>query len=848
MIDVFIKYWNNLSRIGTRRYLRSERQQKIVLINRTLIVSALLNTLWCLLCKDALLSVGFYYIGLVFSFLYISVLALNHFRFFYAATFYLFSLYSVEIFLLSSTLGVASNVHFLYIVTLFALITGIDISNKILLFISVSIPILCLALLYLTDFSLLSPSVISADTVSFANLITMIFSIITVIFLSYMYASIGKKNYIMLKKEIRKREKKESQLEQSEGKIKALIENTEDIICSVDINLRLISLNTSFAKIALRAFGVEIREGDNILANVPTHVQEYWKPIYARAFAGNSFKVEWSYFNKYLGKSFDVEIQVSPIKDHKNQVQGATLFSRDITQRKESERVMKQKDLLLHAINHNIKEGIFRSSISKGAVYINQAYIKMFGYENVEEIMKLPFSALYTNDADRTRLVNMLLKDKSVNNEEILFKRKDDSTFWGLISAMLNADEIGNEQFFDGTVRDITELKNIQFQLENAKEIAEQSSMAKSQFLSSMSHEIRTPLNAIIGLTRLLSDEDPKPSQVENLSTLTFSARNLLMLINDILDFNKIEAGKVVLEYIYFDLPELLKNIERSFQLTADENRNNIVLSIDKQLPSRIKGDPTRLSQILTNLVSNAVKFTKNGTISITLNAMNQTDTKVSILFEVADTGIGVPEDEQKSIFDSFTQATIETTRKYGGTGLGLAITKRLLEMQGSQITLKSSVGEGSTFSFMLQCEYSDKKQEIENEPAKNLFQPFAKQRILLVEDNLANQLVAKKFLTKWQLNVSIAEDGEVALKILEKEDFDLVLMDIQMPNMDGYEATKAIRKIEKHQKLPIIALTASISSDVNQKVLTVGMNDHMLKPFEPELLYTKIAFWLNKQ
>jgi len=471
----------------------------------------------------------------------------------------------------------------------------------------------------------------------------------------------------------------------------------------------------------------------------------------------------------------------------------------------------------------------------------------MFGYNNMEEILKIPYKNLYANDADRIKLINDLSEKKNIDNEEILFKRRDGSTFWGLVSAILTRDESNNEHFFDGTIRDITELKNIQFQLEKAKAIAEQSSLDKSQFLSSMSHEIRTPLNAIIGLTHLLSEEEPKPEQIENLNTLSFSAQNLLVLINDILDFNKIEAGKIVLEKIDFNLRELLKNIKHGFQIAADENKNNLILSIDEHLPHYIKGDPTRLSQILTNLVGNAVKFTKNGKININVKLIEKNKTNVAILFAVADTGIGIPKEKQHLIFDGFTQATSETTRKYGGTGLGLAITKKLLEMQNSQITLESEEGKGATFSFILKAEYSDEKQETEIKPTQNIFHSFEKQRVLVVEDNLANQLVAKKFLTKWGLNVTIAEDGLIALKLLSYQDFDLILMDIQMPNMNGYEATRAIRKMEKYRKLPIIALTASVHSGIGEKALDAGMNDYVLKPFEPSQLYQKIALWLSK-
>lgn len=719
MIEVLIKFWDKLSQIGIRQYLKTERQQKVILVNRAGFISALLNILLLMLLQDVLFAIHFFYVAFSFLFLYLFTLVLNRLKLYYLAAIYLFILYAIHIFAFSSTFGYESNVHFLYVITLFAIVMGFGITNRSLLVTLVSIPILCLILLYITDFSLLKPDFMPANAVNFANLIVTIGSIGIIVILSYMYVSIIEKNNKRLKAEIVNREK-----------------------------------------------------------------------------------------NEYL---------------------------------------VRQKDQLLHAINHNIREGIFRSSVAKGAIYINQAYAKMFGYPNIEEVLKIPFKDLYANDTDRIRLLSNLSKNKNIDNEEILFKRKDGSTFWGLVSAILTKDDDGDEYFFDGTVRDITELKNIQFQLEKAKQIAEQSSLDKSQFLSSMSHEIRTPLNAIIGLTHLLSEEDPKPEQIENLSTLSFSAQNLLVLINDILDFNKIEAGKIVFEKIDFNLENLLKKIKHGFQIAASENKNTITLRTDELIPKYIKGDPTRLSQILTNLVGNSVKFTQNGEINITTKLVEKTDKEAVIFFSVTDTGIGIPKEKQDFIFDRFTQATAETTRKYGGTGLGLAITKRLLEMQNSKIELESEVGKGTVFSFVIRFQYSDKKEDTANKPTQNSFEPFEKQRILVVEDNLGNQLVAKKFLTKWGLTVTIAEDGLIALDKLNSEDFDLVLMDIQMPNMDGYEATKAIRGIEKYKDLPIIALTASINSGVSQKALGAGMNDHVLKPFEPVQLYEKIAFWLRK-
>lgn len=848
MRQFLTKWWHKLACIGINEQLKIEQKQQVSLVNRTAFVSFFLNLLLCIALKDVFFALGYTYYGLLFSCFYLAVLLFNYVHWYLIAALYLFFLYASSIFIVSSIFGYDSNAHLLFIILFFAIVMGFGASNKKNLSIALSIPILLLTVLFLTDFAPLFNSKLSSTYIEQVKMVVYFAIIIGAIFLSYMYVSRTEKNKERLKAEISEKEKNATLLEQSEAKLKTLIENTQDHIWAVDTQHRLIAMNNAFLKTCKNVFGLTFKEGDNILAGFPQEMVQYWQPVYEKAFKGETFKIEWHYFNTYLKKRIEVETQVSPILDSNQQVQGATFFSRDITQRRQAERLIKQKDEMLRAINQNIKEGIFRSTVRDGGLYVNEAYVKMFGFDSVEEALKTHPNEIYVYAEDRIRLINKMLQEKQVTNEEVLYKRKDGTSFWALVSAIVTHGENG-EVYFDGTIKDITELKNIQVQLKKAKEVAEQLAASKTQFLSAMSHEIRTPLNAIIGISHLLLEEKPKPEQIENLATLRFSAQNLLVLINDILDFNKIEAGKVVLEYIDFNLKELVKNLKHGFQITADNNKNLLLLEIDEHIPDFVKGDPTRLSQILTNLIGNALKFTQRGKVTVNLRVIEKTEEETKIIFTITDTGIGIPKEKQESIFEGFTQATTETTRKYGGTGLGLAITKRLLEMQNSQIYLESEVGKGSKFyftlSFKLGQEIDKNKKAISHELGI-----FNKEKILLVEDNLANQLVAKRFLTKWGLQVSIAEDGEIALKMLQYEDFDLVLMDIQMPNMNGYEATKVIRKMkqEKYRKLPIIALTASVNSSIDGKILEAGMNDYVLKPFAPEELHNKIALFLSRK
>ncbi|MEZ0184035.1 hybrid sensor histidine kinase/response regulator [Flavobacterium oncorhynchi] len=373
-----------------------------------------------------------------------------------------------------------------------------------------------------------------------------------------------------------------------------------------------------------------------------------------------------------------------------------------------------------------------------------------------------------------------------------------------------------------------------------AKNKAEKASKARSEFLSTVSHELRTPLNAINGITHLLLEDDPKETQLKYLESLKFSGNYLTTFINEILEINKIDSTKVEVESISFNLKELLFNIQSSLKELATANKNYFNLEIDKSIPDNLIGDPTKLSQIILNLINNALKFTQNGNVNVIAKLYAEEDDTATVYFEIVDTGIGIPEDKLQTVFESFSQGSIEVNRKYGGTGLGLTIVKKLIELLGGEIKLKSEVGKGSTFTFKLDFKINKEALEVVQEEKTYDDSQLQHKSILLIEDNKINQMITRKMLENKAITCEIIDNGEEAVELLKVKRFDMILMDVHLPGINGTTATQQIREFDK--TTPIIALTA-ISLDENRDMLlSYGMNDVITKPFVPDEFYSTIA------
>jgi PAS domain S-box-containing protein len=468
--------------------------------------------------------------------------------------------------------------------------------------------------------------------------------------------------------------------------------------------------------------------------------------------------------------------------------------------------------------------------------YHNSSTRETLGYRSKNLIGRNIFDFILPSSVQNLKAIFKHIQKRAFSEKvEFQFRCKDKSYRFLEFNAINLKHQDGPEGFILDC-RDITQRKRDEAELLRLQK-------AKEQFLANISHEIRTPINGIAGMANLLG-QNPSPEERESyLNAIRHSAENLKVIINDILDLAAIESGKLKFEKIAFNLKDLLPSLVNTFTYQAKEKNLQMTYTIEEKLNKILLGDPVRLNQILINLISNAVKFTHNGSISIHCSEAKEHRGTIWVRIDVSDTGVGIPEEKLHTIFESFSQADASVTRRYGGTGLGLTIVKQLVELQNGKIHVTSKEHVGSNFSVVIPYEVGKVKTIAQvSQPAKKLKGINTSQlHVLLVEDNDINRLYAKSILKNWQCLIDVAENGLVAIEKVKNNFYDVVLMDIQMPVMDGYEATKAIRSMTQLQKVPIIALTANATQRDVEKCMASGMNDYLPKPFTPEDLYHKL-------
>jgi PAS domain S-box-containing protein len=520
-------------------------------------------------------------------------------------------------------------------------------------------------------------------------------------------------------------------------------------------------------------------------------------------------------------------------------------YGMNITERKRIEDELKKSEELYRLIIEATNDGIWDWDIKSDHVFFNKRLIQMFGYEEHEFESHVSMWGKIMHQED-FQVAQEILKSHFENDTPFLYKlrffHKEGYIKWIMCRGFALRDENGKPYRMLGSYIDVTDAKITEETLMKAKEAAEEAGRSKETFLANMSHEIRTPLNGIIGMANLLNKTELTGSQSEYLHAIKYSADNLLVIINDVLDLAKIEAGKLTLESIDFDLTEIAQNALKSLTYKAEDKGIQLIGNFPEDC-FLVKGDPYRLTQILTNLLNNAIKFTTNGKVELSVNAKKMQD-KIEVLIWVKDTGIGIHRYKIDSIFDSFTQAQSDTTRKFGGTGLGLAICKNLVEMQGGTIDVASEFGKGSVFTFNIA--YKVGKLESKSKLPENKSVEFKKikhVKILLAEDNEINQFLACELLKSWGMEVDTAKNGLEAIEKWAKNEYDLILMDIQMPELGGVEATIEIRNRQlSKSNVPIIALTANALKGQKERFMSFGMNDYLSKPFNETELYNKIV------
>ncbi len=668
----------------------------------------------------------------------------------------------------------------------------------------------------------------------------------------------------------------ERKLSNEKAMLEHLIDAAPEAIVLTDFDGRIMKINNGFTKL----FGYEPDEANNRMIDdlvVPDEFRDEAIKIDEVALANGTGTLETIRRDK-LGNRINVSLIASSVISNDKTIAFLGIY-RDITS--------EIKSRLMQEIQYNISTvalqdsdifDIYPTIVQEiGKLWnVNNFFIALYNRE--KDTLTFPFFADERDHFQETSAKNTLTGWVIRNNKSVLLDENDilkiektgaislvgsPCKIWMGVSLRMDDEVIGaiclqdyksidafnndDLQVFEFIANQIVLTLQRRRMLDNlitARKRAEEAAFSKQQFMSTMSHEIRTPLNEVIGITNLLYQSNPREDQMEYIKTLHFSANHLLTLVNDILDYNKMEAGKIVFEKTEFDLVSMLDDMKRSYSHRAQEKGISFTVEKSADLPSELIGDPIRLNQIISNLLSNAIKFTSEGGVTLKASVLERQEGHVLLEFSVADTGIGIATEKLEEIFESYAQASADTTRKYGGTGLGLAICRRLVDLQGGKISVISEPEKGSVFTFSIEYSVPATEARATDQGATETMKELTGKKILVAEDNKINFFVANKFLESWGVIVTHVENGSLALEEIERQEYALILMALNMPVMDGIEATRIIRSSPDRRisQIPIVALTAAVMSEANDKIDNLSINDYVLKPFKPKDLYDRIA------
>jgi len=628
-------------------------------------------------------------------------------------------------------------------------------------------------------------------------------------------------------KEIKLREDLQRRLDENYANTKAILENTQDGIWSLDENGKLVTIN-NFAKKNINQLNEnKLVIGDDFFRKIHPKLKNKWFPLFKNALTGKS-KTEVHEFNFNNQDSFFIEATASPIKD--DSIRGVTFFAREVTERVIGEQRIKESEQNFRSIFEESDIPIIVESKSTSTILdANQAFSDLLGHK-ISTIINSTFSEyIPSNQLEELKVILKLYQDEKI---DVVDTTIINSLNKGIPVQLSIADiDYNSEPANLIFVQDISKRKETEKQLQKAKELAEKSAKFKSQFLANMSHEIRTPLNAMMGFTDLLADTKLSSQQNEYIEIIQNSSQNLLVIINDILDLTKIEAGEMKITSEPFSIRNVIQKTIQLHKHNATSNQLAINHSIDESIPDQLIGSEARITQIINNLISNAIKFTEEGEIKVEAKKLSQDEHTCPCEFNVRDTGIGMTKEELKVVFDNFIQLNKAGKSQHKGTGLGLSIVKQLTHLMGGTIDVKSTKGVGTEFTlqFKFKTDITQEQELIK----KNIHLKDIKQHHLLIcEDNLVNQKLISKVLQKLGVSYEIAENGQEGIEKMEQQEFTAILMDLQMPILDGYDTTKKIRETSN---IPIIAMSAHVLEDERKRCYDLGMNGFVSKPFKVE-------------